>query len=135
METLCHRGFILKSTKRALVLLKTVLGIFKIALRLRGRHVFMWHSLEILNVFNTLNWKQIIWKTKPFLKNRNLFWVESTKIENATFSYKTSYKELICCTNYPNVTFRKHSSFTWEYFFPVSNLKRRLRLIMSFVFT
>ena len=138
METLCHRGFILKSTKRASVLLKTVLGIFKIALRLRGRHVFMWQSLEILNVFNALNWKQIFWKTKPFLKNRYLFLVESTKIENATFSYKTSYEEIICCSNYPNVhihTFRKHLSFIWVYFLPVSNLKRCLRLIMSFIFT
>ena len=30
-----------------------VLGIFKIALHLRDRYVFMWQSVEILNVFNT----------------------------------------------------------------------------------
>ena len=35
------RGFILKPIERANILLKTVLGIFKIALRLRDRHDFM----------------------------------------------------------------------------------------------
>ena len=34
------RGFILKATERAYVLLKTEQGIFKIALRLRDPHVF-----------------------------------------------------------------------------------------------
>ena len=33
---------------------KTVLGIFKMALHFKDRHAFMWQSLEILNVFNTL---------------------------------------------------------------------------------
>ena len=40
-ETLFLRGFILKPTERAWVLLKTVLGIFEIGLRLRDRYVFM----------------------------------------------------------------------------------------------
>ena len=42
------------------------------------------------------------------------------------FSLKTSYKELIGCTNYPNFhiyTFRKHWSFIWGSFFPVSIYK------------
>ena len=29
----------------------------------------MWHSLEILNVLNTLTLQQIFWKKKPFSKN------------------------------------------------------------------
>ena len=33
---------------------KMILRIFKIALRLRDRHVFMWRSVETLNVFNAL---------------------------------------------------------------------------------
>ena len=45
-----------------------VLGIFEIALRLRYRHVFMWHSLEILNVFNTSTLKQIFWKTQTLFE-------------------------------------------------------------------
>ena len=56
------------NTEKAKVLLKAVLGIFKIALRLRDRHVFMWKSVEILNVFIALILKQILWKMKTFLK-------------------------------------------------------------------
>ena len=42
------------------------------------------------------------------------------------FSLRTSYKELFWCTNYPTVhihTFRKHWSFIWGWFSPVSILK------------
>ena len=42
------------------------------------------------------------------------------------FSLRTSYKELICCTNNPNShirTFFKRWSFIWRCFFPVSILK------------
>ena len=39
-----------------------VLGIFKIALRMRDRYVFMWQSVKVLNVFNTLTLIQIFWK-------------------------------------------------------------------------
>ena len=48
------RGFNLKSTERALKMFfwKTILRIFKIILRLKDRYVFMWQSLEILNVFS-----------------------------------------------------------------------------------
>ena len=127
----------------------------------------MWRSVKILNIFSTLTLKQIFWKTKTFFKKlKYRFLVESTKIENALFSYKsaiseanvktnrmvstkwtyhkerifanyfvfwkfnfsfrTLYKELIWCANEPNVhirTFRKHWSFIWWYFFPVSILK------------
>ena len=47
---------------------KTVLGIFKLALRLIDRHVFMWQSVEILKVFDTLPWKKIFWKTQTVFK-------------------------------------------------------------------
>ena len=47
----------------------------------------MWQSLEILNVFNTLNLKQIFCKTQAHLKKLEYhFLVESTKIENAVRS-------------------------------------------------
>ena len=52
-------SFILKPRERAWVLLKMVLGIFKIALRLRGSMFFMWQSLKMLNVFTTLTLKPI----------------------------------------------------------------------------
>ena len=70
---------------------KKALGIFKIALQLRDRHVFVWQSVEILNVFNTLTLKQIFWTTKTFFKKLGYcFLIESTKIENASFWYKTT---------------------------------------------
>ena len=53
------RGFILKTTERTEILLKTTVGIFKTALLLRHPHVFMRQALEILNIFNTLNLKSI----------------------------------------------------------------------------
>ena len=48
---------------------KAVLGIFKIASRLRDWHAFMWQLVKVLNVFNTLTLIQIFWKTKTFFQN------------------------------------------------------------------
>ena len=60
----------------------------------------MWWSVEILNDFNTLTLKQISWKTKTFFKKLEYrFLVESTKIENASFSYKTAMSEANVKTN------------------------------------
>ena len=71
-------------------LYKTVLGIFKIALHLRDRHVFAWQSLGISNVFNTLTLKQVFWRSKTFLKKlEDHFWVQTTTNESATWPYKT----------------------------------------------
>ena len=45
-------------------------------------------------------------------------------------SLRTSYTELICCTNNPNAhicTFCKRWNFIWRGFFPVSILKKRLQ--------
>ena len=51
----------------------------------------MWQSVEILNVFNTLNLKQILWKKKTFFKRLEYrFLVENTEIENASCPYKTA---------------------------------------------
>ena len=35
---------------------------------MRDRHVFMWQSVKILNVFDTLNLIQVFWKTETFFK-------------------------------------------------------------------
>ena len=76
-------------------------GIFKIAFRLRHRHVFMWQSVEIFNVFSTVTLKQVYWKTKTFFKkNRStVFLNESTSIENASFPYKTVISKTTVKTN------------------------------------
>ena len=90
-------------------------GIFKIALRLRDRHVFMWQSVKILNVFNTLTLKQIFWKTKTvLLKLEYVFLFESTKIENSSFPYKTAISEVNVKTNRmitTKWTYHKEKSF------------------------
>ena len=80
--------------------LKTVLGNFKIALRLRDRYIFMWQSLEIFNIFNTLTLKQIFRKMKTVFKKLDYsYLVESTNIETATFPYKTAPSEANVKTN------------------------------------
>ena len=146
-------------------------GIFQIVLRLQDQHVFMWQSVEILNIFNTSTLKQIFWKTKTFSEKLEYhFLVESTKmkghyfhtklpcqkqmlrqtelwVQNGpitnnrvlpvttlffwrfSFSLRTSYKELIWCTNNSNAqihTFCKRWSFIWQCCFLVSILKQEV---------
>ena len=119
-KTLFLRGFILKPSERTEVILKTLLGIFKIALRLQDRHVFTWQSVKILNVFSTLNLKQIFWKTKTFFKKLEYrFLVERTKIKNASFSYKNAISEANAKTNSMVSTkwiYHKERSFASSYF-------------------
>ena len=60
----------------------------------------MWKSVGILNVLNNLTLKQISWKTKTFFeKLENRFSVESTKIENTSFPYKSALSEANVKTN------------------------------------
>ena len=77
---------------------KMVPGIFKITLLLRERHVFIWQSLETLNVFNTLTLKEVFSKTRKFFKKLELLllWtslIQSNKIENVTCPCKTALLE------------------------------------------
>ena len=70
---------------------KMSLGIFTGAFHLRDRHVSIWQSVKTLNVFNTLTLKRSFWKNFFSLnKLQYCFLVESTKIENASFPYKTA---------------------------------------------
>ena len=52
---------------------------------MRDWPVFMRQSMKVLNVFNTLTLIQIFWKTKSSL-------VETTKIENTSFPFKTAFQ-------------------------------------------
>ena len=77
-----------------------VLGIFKIAPRLRDRHVFMRQWVGTLNIFNTLTLKQTFWKPKGFLKKLEYrFLVQSTKTEKTSFPFKTAISESNVKTN------------------------------------
>ena len=65
--------------------------------------------LEILSVFNNLTLQQIFRKTKNFSKKLECcFLVESTKIESATFPYKTALSEA-------NVKTNRIGSTKWSY--------------------
>ena len=67
------------------------LGVFEIALLFRDQHGFMWQSVKFSNVSNTLTLKQIFWKKKTFLEKLEYgFLVETTKIENTSFPFKTA---------------------------------------------
>ena len=71
-----------------------VLVIFKIALRVRDRHVLMWQTVKVSNVFNSITLKQIFCKTKTLFKKLECrFLVETTKFENTSFSFKTALSE------------------------------------------
>ena len=71
---------------------KTVLGIFKIALRLRDQHVFIWQLVEILNVFNALTLKQIFCKMKIYLK-KTVFQLEAPKLKTHHCHTKLPYRK------------------------------------------
>ena len=77
-----------------------VLGISKIVLHLRDQDVFIRQSVKVLNVFNTLTLIQIFLKTKTFFKKlEHLFLVETTKIQNTSFPFKTALSEANVKTN------------------------------------
>ena len=78
-------------------------GIFRMALPsrrndaicllgLRHRHIFMWQSLQILNIFKALTLKQVF--VKPFFEKLEYHClVESTTIESALLLCKTSFSK------------------------------------------
>ena len=82
-----------------------MLGIFKIALRLRDGHIFLWQSVKILNVFNIFNFEADFLENENFFKKLEYsFLVESTEIENVSFPYKTATSETNVKTNVTNVS-------------------------------
>ena len=79
----------------------------------------MWQSVKILNVFNTLNLTLIFCKRKTFFKKLEYrFLVQSSKIENASFPYKTAISEANVKTNKMVTTkwaYHKERSFASNY--------------------
>ena len=94
----------------------------------------MWW-LEILNTFNTLTLKQILLKTQTFFKKLEYrFLVESTKIENESFPYKTALSEANVKTNSLGCTkwtYQKERSFACNYFLFSKNLFQFKNLIQG----
>ena len=81
---------------------------------------------NVSNVFNTLTLKQIFWKTKAFFKRvESRFLVQTTKIENTSFSFKTALSEANVRTNRMATakwTYDKEGSFASNYFSFLENL-------------
>ena len=66
--------------------------------------------MNVLNVFNTLTLIQIFWKTKTFFKKLEYrFLVETTKIENTSFPFKTTLPEANVKTNRMKIDLQNQS--------------------------
>ena len=75
---------------------------------------------ESFKRFQYLTLKQIFWKTKTFFKKLEFrFLVETTKIENTSFAFKTALSEANVNTNRMGTakcTYHKDWSFASNYF-------------------
>ena len=102
--------------------------------RLFERSACFYVTVEILDVFSTLTWKQIFWKTKTlFQKMKYRFLIESTKIENASFSHKTAMLEAnvktnrVVSTNWVNHKERSnYLFFFWKFCFSLRTSYKEL---------
>ena len=78
----------------------------------------MWQSVKVFTVFNTLTLKQINENFSQKMEYR--FLVESTKIERASFPYKTAISEASVMTNRmvsTKWTYREERSFASNKYF------------------
>ena len=86
----------------------------------------MWQSVEVLNVFNTLTLIQIFREKKTFFKKLEYrVLVETAKIENTSFPFKTALSEANVKTNRMATTkwtYHKEWSFASNYFIFLENL-------------
>ena len=82
--------------------------------------------MKVLNVFKALALIQIFWKTKTFFNKLEYnFLVETSKIENASFSFKTTLSEANVKTNRiatTKRTYHKEWSFASNFFMFLENL-------------
>ena len=91
---------------------------------------------QILNVFNTLTLKWIFWKTQTLFKKLEYrFLVESTKIDIATFPYKTALSEANVKANRMGSTkwtyhekrsFASNYFFFWKFYFSLGTSQKEL---------
>ena len=85
-----------------------------------------------MNIFNTVNLKQIIWKTKMFFKMLEYpFLVESTKIENASVPYKKPMlRQIAWWVKVGSITKNRVLPITtlifWKYYFSLGTFYKKL---------
>ena len=99
LENAFSKRLCFKANRKNRFFEKNVLGTFKIAFCLRVG-MFLSESQWKFGTFSILTLKQILWKTKTFFKKlKYCFLLETTKIENALFSYKSAISEANVKTN------------------------------------
>ena len=101
------------------------------ALRLKTHHFDTKLSYQ-MPMLRQIKW----WLQSGPIKKKRVFPVTTLFFWKFCFSLRTSYKELICCTNNPNAhicTFCKRWSSIWRCFFSVSILKEKKYIITSYV--
>ena len=115
------RVFILKPTERAQFLLKNGTRDFQNSPPFERSACFYVTISESFKRFQYLTLKQIFWKTKPFFKKLEYrFLVETIKIENTSFLFKSAPSEANVQTNrIPTTkwTYHKGWSFAILYLF------------------
>ena len=73
-----------------------ILESFKIVIRLKERHVFMWQLVEIFKIFNTSTLKKSFWKTKHFPKSWSIiFQLKVLSLKTQHFHTKLPYQKLM----------------------------------------
>ena len=102
-------------------------------------HVFIWQSVKVFNVFNTLILIQIFWNMKTFSKKLEYrFLVENTKIENTSLPFKTALSEANVktnrmattkWTNHKEWSFASNCLILLENLFQFYNLLKRVNLM------
>ena len=120
LEMFFLRDFILKPIEKVKILLKTSTRDFQNS-PLFERSAYFYVTISgNFEWFQYLTLKQIFWKKKNFFKKLEYrFLVESTKMENASFSYKTAISEANVETNRmvsAKWTYHKEQSFGSNYF-------------------
>ena len=114
-----QRGFILKPTERAQVLLRNGTRDFQNSPLFQRSACFYMTISGSLNIFNVVTLKHIFWKTKTFFKKLEYgFLVESNRVENASFPYKSVISKANVKTNRmisTKQTYHKELSFASNY--------------------
>ena len=119
LENAFFRGFVLKPTERAYILLKNGTRAFQNSPLFKRPSCFYVIISGSFEQF-TLTLKQIFWKTKTFFtKLEYRFLAESTKTGNTLFRYKTVTSKANVKTNRmvsKTLTYHKERSFANNYF-------------------
>ena len=90
----------------------------------------MWQSVKVSNVFNTFTLKQFSGKQKTvFIKLEHYFLVETTKIKDTSFPFKTALSEANVKTGrMPTTKWTSHEE--WSYIYISIMLRKNQNVIL-----